>query len=64
MKRRVQTGGRHGCGLGSVCLFIWFVPFAQIVAVEPNGDELPASAETGLFGGGLFALEAPTLQPP
>ena len=45
-------------------LLLDLLAFAQIVAGMPNRDELPVSAETGLFGGGLFALEAPTLQPP
>ena len=31
-------------------LLLDHLAFAQIVAGTPNGDELPASAETGLFG--------------
>ena len=58
------SSGQAGDLVAVFLLLLDHLAFAQIVAGTPNGDELPASAETGLFGGGLFALEAATLQPP
>ena len=51
------SSGQAGDLVAVFLLLLDHLAFAQIVAGTPNGDELPASAETGLFGGGLFALE-------
>jgi len=49
--------------IGVFLFFLIDAPAAQVMAFPPDGDELPAPAQSGFFGADGFALEAPACQP-
>ncbi|TVP78100.1 MAG: hypothetical protein EA353_09100 [Puniceicoccaceae bacterium] len=56
---------RKGSDIEGIFLFFFVdAPAAKVLPLAPDGDELPAPAQSGLFGTHTFALDAPALQPP